>query len=279
MWGQWLAAYFTAGGQMPDLAALDARIAPQTRNAVAGRQGTVAVIPVRGVITPKPSMWEQYGLTTSVASVVNATRAAVADPNIKAVVLEYDSPGGSTAGLSGGHAELMALRGTKPIIAQVDHLAASAAYWLASAADEIAISPGGLAGSVGVYSMHMDQSEAMAKLGVKAEFIHAGSDKVLANGFEPLSDAGRAYMQGLVDAAYAAFTSDVAAGRGVDVSRVRGDAYGNGRVLTADAARAAGVVDVTRSMAQTLAAYGAQPTASGDRQRRAMALRLIELGE
>lgn len=278
LWGQWLQAFLAANGLAPGQALdLEARIAPQTQRAVAARSGAVAVIPVSGVITAKPTMWERYGFTMSVDSLLRMTRAAVADPDVKAVVWDMDTPGGSTNGLAEGHAELMALRGKKPIVAQVDHLAASAGYWLASAADEIAASPSSLAGSIGVYSLHVDSSEALAQMGLKAEFIHAGKDKVLGNGFEPLSEEGRAYMQHMVDVAYASFTGDVARGRGVDLAIAQSDEWGAGRVLTADAAKKVGMVDVVRSLSQTLAAYGAQPSASGDRQRRALALKLLEL--
>lgn len=280
LWGQWIQAFMGSGNPLVPAGivdATDARVTPQTQRATAARAGSVGVIPVVGIITAKPTPWENYGLTTSVATLVRATRAAINDPEVKAVVWDMDTPGGSTNGLAEAHAELMALRGKKPIIAQVDHLAASAGFWLASAADEIAVSPSGLAGSIGVYSLHIDSSKALEQLGYAAEFIHAGRDKVLGNGFEPLTDAGRAYLQGMVDAAYNDFTRDVAAGRGVDQAMAQSDAWGAGRVLTADAAKKVGMVDVVRSLSQTLGAYGAQPSASGDRQRRALALQLLEL--
>lgn len=279
LWGDWLRA-FAASGRWDALAGLpiEARVAPQTQQAVARRSGAIAVIPVNGVVTSKPTPWERYGYTTSGASLVVATRAAVNDPEVKAIVWDMNTPGGSTSGVPEAHADLMALRGKKPIVAQVNYMSASAGYWLASAADEIAIAPSGVAGSVGAYMMHMDLSGAMDQAGVKAEFIHAGRDKVLGNEFAPLDDAARAYYQGLVDHAYAAFTSNVAAGRGVDVDVVRGESYGSGRILTADAAKRAGMVDVIRTMEQTLSVYGASAS-TGDRQRRALALQILELGE
>lgn len=283
LWSDWLQAFAMAnaapgnGGVMtPEALELEARIAPQTAAAVARRDGAIAVIPFSGIVTAKPSPYERYGLTASGQSLVAATRTAVNDPEVKAVVWDMSSPGGSTMGMQESHAELLALRGKKPIIAQVNHLAASAAYWMASAADEIAITPSGLTASVGAYMMHTDVSKAMENVGITATFIHAGKDKVLGHDYAPLDDAGLAYYQGLVDHAYAAFTGDVAKGRGVDVDVVRGESYGSGRILTADAARRAGVVDVIRTMGQTLAAYGVN-TASGERQRRALALNLLEI--
>lgn len=282
IWSQWLQSLsIDPLGQYADIIPdMEARVAPQTQRAVASRAGSVAVIPVSGVITAKPTMWERYGLTTSVESIVRATASAVNDPEVKAVVWDMNTPGGSTNGLVEGHAELMALRGKKPIVAQVDHLSASAGYWLASAADEIASSPSGISGSIGVYMMHADMTGYAEKMGAKFEFIHAGKDKVLGNEFAPLDDEGRAYFQALVDASYADFTGDVARGRGVDIGTVKSDAWGQGRVLTAKDAKSVGMVDVIRSMSQTLAAYGAQQSGgAGDRQRRALALKLLELDD
>lgn len=277
LWGDWLRA-FAASGRWDALAGLpiEAKVTPGQQRAVAQRAGAVAVIPVNGIITGKPAIYEQYGFTMSCHSLVAATRAAMNDPEVKAIVWDMNTPGGSTSGVQEAHAELMALRGKKPITAQVNYMSASAGYWLASAADEIAIAPSGVTGSVGAYMMHMDVSKALADWGMQATFIHAGRDKVLGNEFEPLDDTGRAYYQGLVDHAYAAFTGDVSKGRNVAVNVVQGESFGAGRILTADAAKRAGMVDVIRTMEQTLAAYGASAS-TGDRQRRALSLQILEL--
>lgn len=281
LWGDWLRAFAASGrfnllAASGEMIALEARVSPATQRAVSMKSGAVAVIPVNGIITGKPTMWEQYGMTMSGASLVAATRAAMNDPEVKAIVWDMNTPGGSTSGVQEAHADLMALRGKKPITAQVNYMSASAGYWLASAADEIAIAPSGVAGSIGAYMMHMDISGAMDQAGVKAEFIHAGKDKVLGNEFAPLDDAARAYYQGLVDHAYAAFTGDVAKGRGIGADVARGESFGSGRILTADAAKRAGMVDVIRTMEQTLSAYGASAS-TGDRQRRALSLNILEL--
>jgi signal peptide peptidase SppA len=288
LWGDWMRAFAASGrcddyqGFSPALRSavgdltIEARVTPQTQRAVAQRSGAIAVIPVQGIITAKPTMWEPYGFTMSVQSLVAATRAAVNDPEVKSVVWDMNTPGGSTSGVAEGHADLMALRGKKPITAQVNYMSASAGYWLASAADEIASAPSAVTGSVGAYMMHMDVSKAMTDAGMQATFIHAGRDKVLGNEFEPLSDEGRSYYQGLVDNAYASFTADVATGRNMSTDIVRGESFGMGRILTADAAKRAGMIDVIRTMDQTLAAYGAT-TSTGDRQRRALSLQLLEL--
>lgn len=271
LWADWFSAMVAS-----DDPETQAKISPAKQRSIASRAGAVAVIPVQGIITGKQDIWEMLGMATSMQTLLANMSASVNDPDVKAIVLDMDTPGGSTNGLAEAHEAMMAMRGQKPIIAQVNHLSASAGYWLASAADEIAASPSSLTGSIGVYMMHTDISQMAAQAGVAVEFIHAGEHKVEGNQFEPLNEDGRAHFQSLVDHAYAQFTGDVARGRGIDIGTVQGERFGGGRVLTADKAKAAGMVDVIRTMGQTLALYGGD-TSSGSKQRRARALKLREL--
>lgn len=85
-----------------------------------------------------------------------------------------DSPGGGVGGVPEAFAALAAVRGRKPTVALSNPLMASAAYWLASAADQIVASPSALTGSVGVYHLHEDYSRAADAVGVTVSYIHAG---------------------------------------------------------------------------------------------------------
>jgi len=289
LWREWVAqvaAAAVAPIEIESMSAADieAAIDGRRRAAIARAQGGIAVVQVRGVIIPRANILEYVGFATSVDTIVSMTRTAMADSGIKAVVHAYDSPGGSSAGVPEGHAELMALRGgDKPIVAVAEHLMASAAYWLASAADEIVAAPSALVGSIGAYVLHLDFSKALAEAGIKPTFIVAGKHKVDANAYEPLSDDAREYWQALVDDAYQRFTADVAKGRGVPVGTVRGESFGQGRVLTSEAAEGAGMIDGVRTLRDTLAAYGmpAKSAPAGGRalalERRRRALALAEL--
>jgi ClpP class serine protease len=113
------------------------------------------------------------------------------------------------------------MRGQKPIKAICDGMAASAAYLLASAADEIIISPTGYAGSIGVVARHVDFSAALASDGVKVTHIFAGAHKVDGNPYEPLPDAVREDWQSEIDGIYSDFLSAVATHRGISVDAVR----------------------------------------------------------
>ncbi len=276
IWGDWLRGLPLDGSGMS--AAEAARLAPQTERAIARRPGAVAVIPIRGVITARPSFFELYGLATSVATIAGRLREALAAAEVKAVVLDIDSPGGGTAGVGELAEEIRAARETKPIIAHANHLAASAAYWIGAAANQLEAAPSALVGSVGVYILHIDQSGMLEQLGIKPTFVSAGRHKVDGNPFEPLGEDARADMQAMVDEVYGQFVDAVAAGRGVSAAEVRAD-YGQGRVLTASQARKAGMIDVIRPIEQTLAAFGAGEPAPERRRSlsAAMAARRLRL--
>lgn len=262
-----LMSYEEAQAEIDAAGGVEAAIDRRREAAIARRQGMVAVVPIRGVIMPRRNIFELIGLGTSVQSIVAMTRAAQADPDVKAVVQAYDSPGGSSAGVPEGFDSLMALRGDKPIVAVAEHLMASAAYWLASAADEIVAAPSALVGSIGVFSLHMDFSKMLEDVGVRPTFIHAGKYKVDGNMYEPLTDTAREEIQAMVDDVYGQFIDAVAKGRGVTPAVARGEGFGEGRVRTAKAALAAGLTDKTRTLEQTLQAYGIQTEPAPARER------------
>ena len=162
-------------------------------------------------------------------------RAAMADPDIGRVILDVDSPGGQVGGVEELAREIYQARGQKPVTAIANGLAASAAYWIATAADEFVVTPSGQVGSIGVFGMHQDVSAALEKDGVKVTMVSAGKYKTEGNPFEPLTDEARAAMQGMIDEYYSLFVDAVARNRGVDAAAVRGG-FGEGRVVTAQAA-------------------------------------------
>lgn len=235
-------------------------------HAGATRAGSVAVIPVYGVVEHR-SDWltEMFG-GTSVDTIRESLAAQLADPGVRAIVLDIDSPGGTVAGLTEIAAEMRRARGgEKPIVAVANSLAASAAYWLASQADEVVVTPSGSVGSIGVYAVHQDVSRMLDEMGVTTTIISAGPHKTEGNEFEPLTEEARADLQSRVDASYAQFLADVAAGRRVTTEKVEAD-FGGGRVLVAKQALAAGMVDRVETLAATVTRLGS--TAG---RRRAMA--------
>lgn len=220
---------------------LEARRAGGTR---AARGGAVAVLPVLGRITPRP----RGGLLgmllggTSIQELRSTLRELMADEQVGSIVLDVDSPGGSVDGTPELADEISAASQRKPIVAVADTWAASGAYWLASQASRVLVSPSGQVGSIGVYATHIDYTAWNAQKGLKYTIVSAGRYKVEGHPDLPLSDEGRTHMQRMVDSYYDMFVSAVARGRDVSDETVR-EQFGQGRMVMARQAVEFGMAD------------------------------------
>lgn len=215
---------------------------PQARElaATAGSSGgkVALVIPVTGLLTHRRG-WATGTAYTELATMIDA---AIANPRVDPIIFEIDSPGGSVAGLNEAADKVAYLSKRRQTIAAVNTLAASAAYWLASQAREIVLTPSGEVGSIGVWVAHVDQSRALDQEGVTVSIISSGRYKVEGNPFEPLGDEARREMQRRVDAIHEQFIAAVSRGRRRSEQFVRAQ-FGEGRTVTAEMAMATGMVD------------------------------------
>lgn len=139
---------------------------------------------------------------------------ALNDANVRSIVLDLDSPGGEATGMYAIAEKIRAARQTKPIVALVNDMAASAAYGIASQANRIVVSPTSVVGSIGVVLLHLDRSKQYEFAGVAPTLIFAGAHKVDGNAFEPLSAEVKADLQAEVQTFYDRFVEIVALGRG-----------------------------------------------------------------
>lgn len=238
------AAYLARGGAIETAAPGSGRVSRS--------RGSVAVLPVQGPIEQKTSLYTLLMGGTSTEQMTGWLRAALADNETKAIVLDIDSPGGSVYGVQELAAEIYAARGSKPIVAVANSLAASAAYWLGSQADEFVVTPSGEVGSIGIVAVHFDESGAYEQLGVRPTIVTRGERKADGNPYGPLSDEARADMEARMDVYYKQFTGAVARGRGVSGAVVE-EQMGQGRMFTADEARRRGMVDRIATLDETLA--------------------------
>lgn len=204
--------------------------------------GKLALIPVHGTICQKMNLFTEFSGGTSTERIGRLLDAAVADPDVGTVVMNVDSPGGSVFGVPELARKVFDARSRKRIVAFVDPLMASAAYWIGSAAHEIVMTPSGYAGSIGVYTLHVDYSRALDTEGVKPTFISAGKYKVDGNPYEPMSETFLKDTQADIDWWYTQFVGDVARNRGTTPDAVR-KGFGEGRVENAGSAIGAGLVD------------------------------------
>jgi len=226
--------------------------------------GGVAVIPVYGVIAPRAGMLTEMSGGTSFERLSEQLAQAMSDPKVSTIVFDVDSPGGSVAGATEFFAQVRTARATKPIIAHAQYTMASAAYWFASAATKVYASPSAMVGSVGVYTIHNDLSDALKALGVKRTYIAAGKYKAEGNETGPLSEDAHAHVKATVSAAHQTFMRDIAAGRGVPIGDVR-NGFGEGRLVTADDALAGQMIDAIQTLDTTIARACAGETDATDR--------------
>lgn len=252
---------------------IEARIGKQAERDVARREGTVAVLPLRGVIANRMNMMSDISGGTSAEGFGRMFDAALADSTVKAIILDVDSPGGAVSGTDELSSKIFAARGSKPIVAHVNATAASAAYWIATAADEMVLNPSAEVGSIGVMGVHDDISAALEKAGVKRTLMSAGEFKGEMAPFLPLSDEARAYAQTRIEAYYEQFVGAVARNRNVSLAHVKAD-FGKGRMVMAKDALAAGMADSVATIEQTLVRLASPAVAAkkfpSARERRAL---------
>lgn len=220
----------------------------------------VAVIPVTGTMVHRGSWLDAMSGMQSYQMLERKLNAALSDADVKAILLEMDSPGGQAAGVFelARHLRQSATAAGKPIWTAANEGAMSAAYAFAAATDRITLPKTGSLGSIGVIALHVDQSKKNAKDGYTYTAIHAGEKKAMGSPHAPLTDAARTEMQARVDQLYGYFVEHVAQGRGLDEEAVRAQEAG---VFSGIDAIDAGLADEIMSFNETLAALTEQVTA------------------
>lgn len=201
----------------------------------------LAIIPVRGPLSKEGLHLGSLRLLDSMRRLAAALGAAAADPAVRAILLDVDSPGGTVDGIEELAEAVQHAAAARPLYAFADGLMASAAYWLSAGAREIAAPATAQVGSIGVVSLHREISRALDTSGVTCTVLTAGHYKAAGNPVEPLSDEMRAYLQSGIDAVYELFLSAVERGRGVSREKALGMA--DGRIFIAGEALKAGLID------------------------------------
>lgn len=184
--------------------------------------GPVAIIAVQGTLVQKLGTLRPYSGMTGYDGIRQAFLMAMDDPEIEAVMLDIDSPGGEVSGCFDLVDTIYNARGKKPIHAILSDGAYSAAYAIASAADKIAVPRTGGVGSIGVICMHVDFSKALTNAGVQVTFITYGDRKADGHSEIPLSKEALARFQEDIDTMGELFVGTVARNRGIAADKVRG---------------------------------------------------------
>ena len=166
--------------------------------------------------------------------------ATLTNPDIGAVILVFDSPGGDAYNVGTMAHRLKKMRGRKPVVAYVDGAMASGAYWLgAMGADTIVAHPDAKVGSIGVLVIHTEISSMLQMAGVKPTIIRSGENKFEGSPLEPLSQAAYNRIQRGVNEIAAEFQAAMVAARHLEDATP----LGTGEIFTAKEALARGLVD------------------------------------
>lgn len=239
------------------------------------RQGSIAVVRVFGPIMQRASSFGPCESGASAEDIGAALAAAEGDETIAQVLMEFDTPGGSVFGIRELGDQIRGM--SKPVVGLANSMSASAGYWLLSQCTEAYVTPGGMVGSIGVYTAHEDMSKALEALGVKVTLISAGKFKIEGNPFEPLGEEAHAHTQSEVNDYYDMFVRAVARGRKVGVDDVR-NGMGQGRMLLANAAVEQKLVDGVATFGEVVKKMQrAQQAAKPARSARAAMARELEI--
>lgn len=209
---------------------------------------SIAVLKIRGAIIKSDFYSDAWGIAGTDA-ITSALDVFTADKSIETIVLDIDSPGGSVYGVQELADKIFETRQKKKVIAIANPLAASAAYWLGTAASEFYATPSGEVGSVGVIMVHFDESKNFENEGIKVTVLQAGEYKGEGNPFQPLSQSAIDFNQQRLNEYYAAFVNSVARYRGVSPVEVV-ENFGKGRVYGAEQAMQSRMVDGVRTSQQ-----------------------------
>jgi protease-4 len=197
----------------------------------------VAVIRLNGVISSGSDSFSSAGITPGL--VENLLAQAASNPDVKAVVLHINSPGGSVVASNQIYHMLKDFE--KPIVVWMDETAASGGYYIACGTDYVIAHPDTLTGSIGVISQFINAEDLLEEIGVDVVVITTGPRKDTGSLFRDMTEEELAYWQTIIDEVYEEFVDIVAEERGLPEETVR--ELADGSVYTGRQALEAGLVD------------------------------------
>ena len=256
------AIYFThLRGEKINIRELEAKIGEPLQNVERPYQveNGVAIISIDGIIAKKMNLMTQISGGVSTQLIKKDFERALADPDVTAILLDIDSPGGTVDGTEELATAIYEARleGLKPIVAYTDGIMASAAYWIGSAAEAVYISGDTpWVGSIGVVTAHVDYSKWEEKHGIKTTEVYAGKYKRIDSEYAPLSKEGAQYLQDQVDYIYSLFSNTVARNRGLSIAGLAD--WADGRLFIGKQAVFAGLVDGVSTIDQLLPRLSAE---------------------
>ena len=233
-----------ARASRPDAVALRAGRSLDGAEQAVVRDG-VAILSIEGPIFRYANLFTQMSGATSLETLARDFQTALDNPSVQAILFSIDSPGGDATGINEFAEVIVAARSQKPIGAYVGGLGASAAYWLAAAAEVFTIDATAAIGSIGVVLAVPDPSKT------KSASIEIVSSRAPNKRPDVATEAGRNQYQSLVDAIETVFVESVARNRNTTPDAVLAD-FGQGGLLVGREAIAASMADSTSSFEATI---------------------------
>jgi len=223
----------------------------------------VAIIPVYGMLVRQASYYAYlFGGRSSMTDLSRVVLDAVNDSDVDAILLDFDSPGGTIAGTEAFSSVIAEAREEKPVVAFASGGMLSAAYWIGSAATRIVAEPTAQLGSIGVVTTHFDWSENDKQMGLKRTVIASGKYKAMGNDAQPLPPEAEKEIQARLDYLYSLFVHSVAGNLRAEPEQVLRD-MADGRVFIGRQAVDAGLAHQVGGMQTALTLAGELAEAQG----------------
>jgi len=235
-----LKAFIEQVAGLPDTAVMKSIEVDQQSKKLKIRDG-VAVISISGVLLKTVPSWMRiWGIeATGYDEIRSQIKQALEDDEVEKIHLQVDSPGGEVAGGVEAADAIFNARNEKPVTATIEDLGASGAYWLSSQAQTIDADRNTIVGSIGVFCVYVDYSEAEAKAGIKVIVIRHGEHKGMS--IDGITENQIKPIQKIIDAMAENFIAAVATGRDMDKAEVR--KLATGELWIAKKAKQIGLID------------------------------------
>lgn len=200
--------------------------------------GNVALIPVKGLITADNI---DGFVVDSVSSteIISMLEKAEKNPNVKAILLEINSPGGSAVASEEVARKLKSINKTK--VAWIREAGVSGAYWVASASEHIVASRMSVTGSIGVLSSYLDFSGFLENHSITYQRLVAGEYKDIGSPLKELTPSERYKIQEKINKIHEYFIEDVAKNRELSVDKVK--TFSDGMFYLGSEAKEMGLID------------------------------------
>ena len=239
-----IAVLFVIGCGAPKIRIFPSYADPLQEYTLQGKeQGKVLVIPLRGVISDAPKRQFIRTRPSMVQEIVSQLRKAEADPEIKAVLLKIDSPGGSVIASDLIYSEIVAFkqRTEAKVVVAMMGVVASGAYYISLPADFILAHPTTVTGSVGVLFLRPDLTALMDKVGVDVNVSKTGKNKDMGSPFRRATAEEKKIIQDLIDQLAAQFLNRIAEHRKIDPKNLK--EISSARIYLAPDALNLGLID------------------------------------